>query len=352
VPLVIKGAASQSAVLQSWQNSAATELSRITSSGSFYVNTNNNTTGVEFLGTSGTQLISANGNDLGLRPRFDILFSPADSSGRLRPSNDNTSDLGTSGQRWKNIYSSGLFVTNSTVGNVVSTIRAASGQTGNLTEWQDNSGNTLTRINNTGIIITNTKLIVGATTGILGTSSLYANDASTIALAVRGAASQTANLQEWQNSAGTVLTSVTSTGVVNINNASLRVNTAGTSYGARIQTNTDGAGVIGQVIRGTASQTANLQEWQDSTSTIKARVDSGGNFKSNNVASLNSAIQMTENASGGLLLLARATAAASNPGANFASLYFRDGTTAGTLKLVVRAGAAGAETTILDNIPQ
>lgn len=29
-----------------------------------------------------------------------------------------------------------------------------------------------------------------------------------------------------------------------------------------------------------------------------------------------------------------------------------NGTTAGTLKLVVRAGAAGAETTILDNIPQ
>ena len=33
-------------------------------------------------------------------------------------------------------------------------------------------------------------------------------------------------------------------------------------------------------------------------------------------------------------------------------MYYRDGTNAGTLKLVVRAGAAGAETTILDNIPQ
>jgi hypothetical protein len=108
----------------------------------------------------------------------------------------------------------------------------------------------------------------------------------------------------------------------------------------------------GIVVRGQASQTANLQEWQNDAGTIRARVDSGGNFKSNNVASLNTLIQMTENASGGLMILGRATAAAANPGANSAALYFRDGTNAGTLKLVVRAGASGAETTILDNIPQ
>jgi hypothetical protein len=35
-----------------------------------------------------------------------------------------------------------------------------------------------------------------------------------------------------------------------------------------------------------------------------------------------------------------------------AQLYLRDGTTAGTLKLVIIAGTTGAETTILDNIPQ
>jgi hypothetical protein len=33
-------------------------------------------------------------------------------------------------------------------------------------------------------------------------------------------------------------------------------------------------------------------------------------------------------------------------------LYFRAGTNTGTLKLVVRAGAAGAETSIIDNIDQ
>jgi hypothetical protein len=59
----------------------------------------------------------------------------------------------------------------------------------------------------------------------------------------------------------------------------------------------------------------------------------------------------TENGGTNISLL-RQTAAATNLGANRATIYFRDGTVPGTLKLVVRAGAAGAETTILDNIPQ
>jgi hypothetical protein len=47
----------------------------------------------------------------------------------------------------------------------------------------------------------------------------------------------------------------------------------------------------------------------------------------------------------------KATSTPGNLSTGVARLYFRDGTTVGTLKLVVKA-AAGAETTILDNIPQ
>ena len=56
--------------------------------------------------------------------------------------------------------------------------------------------------------------------------------------------------------------------------------------------------------------------------------------------------------SGGELTLVRESAATTNPGANIARLYFRDGTTGGTLKLVVRAGAAGVEESLFDNIDQ
>ena len=67
---------------------------------------------------------------------------------------------------------------------------------------------------------------------------------------------------------------------------------------------------------------------------------------------MNSLAAISEANAGGYMGLYKLNAAINNPGAGYGRLYFRDGTTAGTLKLVVRAGAAGAETTILDNIPQ
>jgi hypothetical protein len=123
-------------------------------------------------------------------------------------------------------------------------------------------------------------------------------------------------------------------------------------YGASLNVLATSATTQGAIIRGAASQSANLQEWQNSAGTVLARIDSGGNIKSPNIATTFSRLQLTENNGGALMIMLKQTAASSNPGAGFASVYFRDGTTTGTLKLVVRAGAAGAETTILDNIPQ
>jgi hypothetical protein len=60
---------------------------------------------------------------------------------------------------------------------------------------------------------------------------------------------------------------------------------------------------------------------------------------------------MAEQNTGGYLRVRKQSAATTNPGADTASLYFRDGTLPNTLKLVARAGTAGAETTIYDNIP-
>jgi hypothetical protein len=113
-----------------------------------------------------------------------------------------------------------------------------------------------------------------------------------------------------------------------------------------------GTASVGLVVKGVASQSANLQEWQNSGGTAIAKVDSAGIVYGAQIRTASSLGLLTEASSGGAITLARPTAAFSNPGANTGRLYFRDGTTTGTLKLVVRAGAAGAETTILDNIPQ
>lgn len=219
-------------------------------------------------------------------------------------------------------------------------VNAFTGQTADLAQFRDTSSNVVTKINSAGLFSTTRNITIAE------------SNAGEKALIVRGAASQSANLQEWQDSAGGTLTSISPTGIINISNASLRVNTQNTGYNARINVGTEGTGVIGQVIRGTSGQTANLQEWQNSAGTVMGYVNSSGVARFEQVQINSGYASLAYSSSGGSLRLVKKTAAQTNIGANIGDIYLRDGTNAGTLKLVVRAGAAGAETTILDNIPQ
>jgi hypothetical protein len=132
--------------------------------------------------------------------------------------------------------------------------------------------------------------------------------------------------------------------------------TAGSSTGgvsARLGVVVGTSTQIGAVIKAAASQTANLLEFQPSGSTTPvARVSATGGVYGTNLRTLNDAVLFADENSGGYMRLTRQSTTAASPGSNIGKLYFRDGTNAGTLKLVVRAGASGAETTILDNIPQ
>ena len=103
-------------------------------------------------------------------------------------------------------------------------------------------------------------------------------------------------------------------------------------------------------INAPTGQAVQLTKWAINQTTV-AQVSSAGNLQASGVGTLLSEVFITTANSGGQIRMTKQTAAASNPGASMGTLYFRDGTNANTLKLVVRAGAAGAETTILDNIP-
>jgi hypothetical protein len=104
--------------------------------------------------------------------------------------------------------------------------------------------------------------------------------AANIGLTVKGAASQTANLQEWQDSAGVVLATVSSGGTIKSGAFA-----SPTDLGSYINFNstsgamfvgTRAASNIGIIVKGAASQSANLQEWQDSAGTVLAKVTSTG----------------------------------------------------------------------------
>jgi hypothetical protein len=202
------------------------------------------------------------------------------------------------------------------------------------------------------------KILIAGSRGnggvIIGSSAAVLD---TTVLAVRGATTQNGNLTEWRTIAGTILANISNTGTIstaaNINaTGQARVGT-GTSLG-QLSVVSASSGTIGAVIRGAASQTGNLLEIQSSAGSILSRFESTGNLVvpgTTGAISSGTFIIGSRN-SGAELTMVRQTAATSNPGANLARIYFRDGTVPGTLKLVVRAGAAGAETTILDNIPQ
>jgi hypothetical protein len=88
------------------------------------------------------------------------------------------------------------------------TVRGHTTQTANLQEWQNSAGTALSYVNRAGSLVASNDPAVPNTNVIVA----IAGDAATRPLVAKGAVSQTANLQEWQNSAGTVLASLAYSG--------------------------------------------------------------------------------------------------------------------------------------------
>ncbi len=98
-------------------------------------------------------------------------------------------------------------------------------------------------------------------------------------LVAKGAASQTANLQEWQNSSGTALSVVDPTGKIGSGTTAPTAQVHGVSNGIGVKGESSSGGTgIPMVARGAASQSANLQEWQNSSGTALSAVDKLGNL--------------------------------------------------------------------------
>ena len=163
------------------------------------------------------------------------------------------------------LFSYSPLITAANASSVGAIIRGASGQSADLTQWQDSSGTRQGYVSSggNGIIFP----------GVYANYELYVQSggASVLPLRVRGAASQSANLQEWQNSAGTTLIFMGSGG-------QLRAGTSIAGTGWAINNQVYGASVIPLVVRGATSQTANLQEWQDSAGTVHSGINASGFF--------------------------------------------------------------------------
>jgi len=77
-------------------------------------------------------------------------------------------------------------------------IRGAASQTANLQEWQDSAGTVLNRINSAGQIVASSRSVFGGATSIVSGMIIAAvsQEVAATPILARGAASQTADLQQ------------------------------------------------------------------------------------------------------------------------------------------------------------
>ena len=217
VGLIVRGTASQTAFLQSWQDSAGTILTNITAAGGIETNG-----GMRFYTSSARSGWSTLTNTSG-NLSFNYQFALTDR----------------------------FTVTAGAAATVPMTVKGAASQTGNLTEWQNSAGTILLRVDSAGNLLAPTSSATairfryfdgtGATgtyidTALVTNSLVMVGRSSTaVSVIVRSAASQTANLQEWQNSGGTILTAVNASGTINFasGNTSATANTGAVSLPAQ-----------------------------------------------------------------------------------------------------------------------
>jgi hypothetical protein len=122
----------------------------------------------------------------------------------------------------------------------------------------------------------------------LSPNIITAESVSVVPLTIRAINFQTSSLQEWQNSSSSVVARISSGGSFAMSGY-LSVGTSSISSSVAISANILNASNVGLVVRGFSSQTANLQEWQNSSGQILSRVGSNGSISVGENVSITSA---------------------------------------------------------------
>jgi len=159
----------------------------------------------------------------------------------------------------------GHVITNAATAVIPLVVKGVASQSVDLLQIQSNAA-VLSAFGNTG------NLKVRTTTEFSAALNVAAASSTQIGAVIRGAASQSANLQEWQESNGGTPSAINATGQFRIRTFAQSVGFVGLAVYA------GAASEMPIVVRGAASQSANLQEWQNSGGTVLARVSSVGNI--------------------------------------------------------------------------
>lgn len=158
------------------------------------------------------------------------------------------------------------------------TVRGASGQTANLQEWRGNDGTLFGAVGNTGLFLFSGAgtggTLISPASGRLAVIQT-AGGAGSPVIQGRGAVSQTGNLLQLEDSAGAILFHVRPDGSPAALFGANRMSNGG------LEVHPQAANVEGINVYGRVSQTARLQTWRNSAGTILADVAYDGRINDN-----------------------------------------------------------------------
>lgn len=298
--VVVQGAAAQFGNLTEWRDSSDTALSWVDSAGKVfakYLNVGNATAqpgdAVTVTSPSVTRIsIDSAGNNSG----FGLLESGVKkwtvasySGGTFTIYNEGLNTDGLSlrasdsavGVNAGTSPSAQLHVNGRTASAPVGIFRGAVSQSGDLQQWQTSAGAALALVDAAGtmraaglrdVAGTGARVVTSFDTGAVGVSAAAAANKG---LVIRGAASQSAALQEWQDSTGAALARIGAAGSVLTANR-LIAGTLTAPTGVSHLTQSLAVTDVALAVRGFAGQTGSLQEWQSSLGTMLARVMQDG----------------------------------------------------------------------------
>lgn len=242
--------------LQQWQNSAGMVVARVNSAGAIRASYNGSADAFSMSGPAG-QLTGYASDGASVRVLLDTNDG---ATARLSLINQSATTVGV-------------------------VVRGAASQSTDLQQWQNSAGTILARIDNAGglrdagQVAARYVLSAGPVAAPADTNLFVSPDgAAQVPVRIRGTASQTGDLQQWQNSSATVQARVSSDGGYH---GGYSWNTFGDASlsniaGAIVGVTTGAAATVGMVVKGVASQTADLQQWQDSAGAVKAKITAGG----------------------------------------------------------------------------
>jgi hypothetical protein len=109
---------------------------------------------------------------------------------------------------------------------------------------------------------------------------ITAQATNVVPITVKAIAAQTTPLQIWQNSSSTVVAQITTVGSMFLS-STLAIGSSTVSADSYLFVNQISSNIKGVVVKAATGSTANLQEWQDSSSNTMSWIDPDGNFYTN-----------------------------------------------------------------------